>query len=67
MNIYISYSCPIIRPGYILPCALVDHGLDCEGMAHFHESSCLIVRVVRNVGCAMKQFSNTVPTIGPHN
>lgn len=43
------------------------HGLDCERHPGLHNSDRLVLRVVRDVGCSMKQVVDTVPTVRTHD
>lgn len=43
----------------------VDHGFDGEDMSHFHEACGFVARIVRDIGSAMEEISNTVATVSP--
>lgn len=54
---------PVIGPHLILPCTLIDHGLDCENVADLHDTNGLVASIVRNVGCAVEEAVDSMTTI----
>lgn len=58
-----GHSSPVVRPGDVLLHAGVDHGFNCEDMSWFHEAWGFVVGVVGDVGCAMEQSTDSMPSI----
>ena len=58
---------PSIRPRHIMPRAEINHGLDGEHMAWLHHPGALIVRVVRDGWSGVKEWTNAVARVRPHD
>lgn len=57
------------RP-FVWPCLVpmrtnTNHRLDGEAHAGLCRSNCLVLRVVRNIGCAMEELVDAVPAVCP--
>lgn len=58
---------PIIRPRHSLMCPQVDHRLNGKAHPWLTLSYLLVLRVMRNIRCAMEQLVDTMPDIHLHN
>lgn len=62
-----SGGSPLVGPGEILISTLINHRLDCEDVANFHETLRLIVPVVGYLRSLMENSSNTMASIAGDN
>jgi hypothetical protein len=56
---------PIIRPCLVSVRANADHRFNCETHSWFCLPNCLVLRVVRDIGCAVEKLVDTVSAVGP--
>jgi hypothetical protein len=56
---------PVVRPGLIPVCTDTDHGLNSEAHSGLRCSDRLVLRIMRNVGCAVEKLVDAVSTVGP--
>lgn len=61
------WRCPLVFPSEILPSSLVYHGLNCENVARLHKPDCFVVPVMRYLGSAMENISNSMSSITSNN
>jgi len=63
----IMYSSPIIWPENVLMRALVNHRLNSEDMAYFHESRCFVLFIMRDSWQNVEEMTNSMSTVGSIN
>lgn len=63
LAVEMNYSSPVIGPENVLMRALINHGFDGEDVASFHESRCLIVRVMRDSRGRVKQIADAMSAV----
>jgi len=60
-------TCPVVWPSLISVRAYADHWLDGKTHAWLCLSDGLVLRVVRNIRCAMEELIYAVSTVGPNH
>ena len=54
---------PVVRPSTVTVCANVNHRLNCEAHSRLRSADGLVLGVVRNIGRAVEELVDSVPTI----
>ena len=59
----LSYTGPVIWPCFVLVCAQTDHRLDREAHSRLSCADGLVLRVMRDVWCAMEQLVDSMSAV----